>query len=59
MNLSSVKPIDPLIGVLRRVFSNIHSIKAKKDLYISIVRSNLLYCSPLWRPYQIKDIPNL
>ena len=46
-------------GLLRRVFSNIHSIKAKKDLYISIVRSNLLYCSPLWRPYLIKDILNL
>ena len=30
-----------------------------KDLYISIVRSNLLYCSPLWRPYLIKDILNL
>ena len=46
-------------GLLRRVFSNIHSIKAKKELYISIVRSNLLYCSPLWRPYLIKDILNL
>ena len=46
-------------GLLRRVFSNIHFIKAKKDLYISIVRSNLLYCSPLWRPYLIKDILNL
>ena len=48
-------------GLLRRVFSNIHSIKAKKDLqvYISIVRSNLLYCSPLWRPYLIKDIERI
>ena len=46
-------------GLLRRVFSNSHSIKAKKNLYISIVRSNLLYCSPLWRPYLIKDILNL
>ena len=43
--------------MLRQVFSNIH--KSKKNLYISIVRSNLLYCSPLWRPYQIKDILNL
>ena len=40
MNLSSVKPIDPLIGVLRRVFSNNYTLhKSKKDLYISIVRS--------------------
>ena len=25
-------------------------------IYISIVQPNLLYCSPLWRPYLIKDI---
>ena len=45
-------------GLLRRVFCNTvaGSIQAKKGLYISIVRSNLLYCSPLWRPYFIKDI---
>ena len=28
-------------------------------LYISLVRSQLLYCSPLWRPYLISDIGQL
>jgi len=28
----------------------------RKCLYISLVRSNLLYCPPLWRPYLLKDI---
>ena len=32
------------------------SFEAKKLLYISLVRSCLLYCLPLWRPYLIQDI---
>ena len=37
------------LGLLRRVLKNSYCPEA---LYISIVRPNLLYCSPLWRPYQ-------
>ena len=44
------------LGLLCRVFKNSHYPEARKCLYISIVRPNLLYCSPLWRPYLIKDI---
>ena len=44
------------LGLLRRVFKNSHCPEARKCLYISIVQPNLLYCSPLWRPYLIKDI---
>ena len=44
------------LGLLRRVFKNSHCSEARKCLYISIVRPNLLYCLPLWRPYLIKDI---
>ena len=44
-----------VLGLLRRNFST-DSIIAKKHLYISIVRSQLLYCSQVWRPYLIKDI---
>ena len=29
---------------------------ARKRLYITLVRSHLVYCSPLWRPHLIKDI---
>ena len=32
------------------------SIVARKRLYLTLVRSQLLYCSPLWRPHLIKDI---
>ena len=40
-------------------FKNSHCAQARKSLYISIVRANLLYCSPLWRPYLLKDINSL
>ena len=29
---------------------------ARKRLCITLVRSYLVYCSPLWRPHLIKDI---
>ena len=31
----------------------------KKLLYISLLRSQLIYCSQLWRPYLLKDIITL
>ena len=39
-----------ILGLLRRCFKT-NSIDAKRKLYISLVRSHLLYCSPIWRPY--------
>ena len=30
--------------------------ETRKCLYISIVRSKLLYCLPLWKPYLLSDI---
>ena len=44
------------LGLLHRLFKNSHCPEARKCLYISIIRPNLLYCSPLWRPHLIKDI---
>jgi len=44
------------LGQLRRVFKDSHSPQARKCLYILLVWSNLLYCSPLWQPYLLKDI---
>ena len=35
------------------------SIHAKKVLYISLVRSRLSYCSPIWRPRLLKDIKSI
>ena len=48
-----------ILGLLRRVFNNVFAIAAKKHLYISLVRSQLTYCSVIWRPHLIKDITTL
>ena len=45
-----------VLGLLRRTFSKSMNIREKKLLYISLVRSQLLYCSVLWRPHLVKDI---
>ena len=29
-------------------------LQARKSLYIVLIRSKLLYCSPLWRPYLLE-----
>ena len=42
-------------GLLRRTFKHTFSIQTKRTLYLTLVRSKLLYCSPLWRPYLIKE----
>ena len=44
------------LGLLRRTFSHSVDIPTKKALYLALVRSQLLYCSPLWHPYLICDI---
>ena len=48
-----------MLGLLRRIFSQHVSMSAKGSLYISLVRSKLLYCSPLWHPYLLMDIKSL
>ena len=45
-----------ILGLLRRVFNNVFTIAAKKRLYISLVRSQLTYCSVVGCPHFIKDI---
>ena len=45
-----------ILGLLRRTFSQRTNVKEKRLLYITLVRSQLLYCSSVWRPYLIKDI---
>ena len=37
------------LGLLHRTFKT-NNVLVKKQLYISLVRSQLLYCSQLWRP---------
>lgn len=47
------------LGLVRRTFSPSISPLTKVKLYVSLIRSQLMYCSPIWRPYLIKDINNL
>ena len=44
------------LGLIRRTFNSSISVNAKKLLYISLVRSQLTYCSQIWRPQLIRDI---
>ena len=37
-------------------YSSYHNVYTKLSLYTSLVRSQLIYCSQVWRPFQIKDI---
>ena len=48
-----------LLNLLKRSFSSTKSPSAKKLLYISLIRSQLSYCSQIWRPYLLKDIQSI
>ena len=45
-----------MLGLLRRTLSKSSNISVKKLLYLSLVRSQIIYGSPIWRPFLIKDI---
>ena len=48
-----------VLYLLRRVFGAVKCVLAKKVMYLSPVHSQLLYCSPVWRPHLLKDIKTL
>ena len=45
-----------MLGLVRRTFSSANCVSAKRLIYISLVRSQLLYCSPVWHPFLLSDI---
>jgi len=45
-----------MLGLLRHCFSQFQSVFAKRILYLSLVRSQVMYCSIVWRSSLIKDI---
>lgn len=47
------------LNLLRRTISSTHIPSTKRRLYVSLVRSNLTYCSQMWRPNLHKDIENI
>lgn len=48
-----------ILGLLRRTFRSVNYTHEKKLLYVLLVRSQLTYCSPVWRPHLIRDIVKL
>ena len=44
-----------MLGLLRRTFTT-PCIYARKQLYLTLVRSQMMYSSQLWRPFLLKDI---
>ena len=48
-----------ILGLLRRTFHTSYT-NTKKQLDLSLVRSQLMYCSQLWRPNLINtELPNI
>ena len=45
-----------MLGLIRRVFSSSVAVPAKRSLYTSLVRSQLLYCSKIWHPYLLVNV---
>ena len=45
-----------ILGLIRRTFASNQLPSTLVKLYVSLVRSQLLYCSQLWRPHLMKDI---
>ena len=48
-----------MLGLVRRTFPLVRDVCAKHRLYVSLIRSLLLYCSPLWCPQLLVDIKSL
>ena len=44
-----------MLGLLHRSFSKHQTVTAKRTLYISLVRSQVIYCSVIWKPNHIKQ----
>jgi len=45
-----------MLDLLQRTFSAAIPADSKKQLYISLIWSQFMYCSVLWKPYLVKHI---
>ena len=45
-----------VLGLMRSTFLPSHSTSTMVKLYVSLVRSQLFYCTQIWRPHLMKDI---
>ena len=46
------------LGLICRSFGSSTNVQTRKLLYISLVRSQLTYCSTIWRPQLLKMFPS-
>ena len=44
------------LGLVRRTVGASASVQVRKCLYLLLIRSQMSYCSQIWRPHLIKDI---
>ena len=47
-----------ILELIRCSFSPSLNLSMKMKLYLALVHSQLMYCTPIWRPYLQKDIQN-
>ena len=48
-----------MLGLIHRTFSSCHSTTTMTRLYVSLVRSQLFYCTQIWHPHLMKVILNI
>ena len=48
-----------MLGFIKRTCKSFSSIRVLKTLYVSFVRSQVEYCSPIWSPHQVYLIQKL
>ena len=48
-----------VLGLIRRLFSSCLNTGTKRCLHISLVQSQITYCSQIWRPHLLKDVTSL
>ena len=48
-----------VLGLIHQTFSSCHSITTMTRLFVSLVRSQLFYCTQIWRPHLMKYILNI
>ena len=59
MTTSLLRPTELLVSFDAQFLNHLNTTTTRKSLYISLVRSQLTYCSQVWRPNLIKDIRKL
>ena len=48
-----------MLGFIRRLTKEIHDVRARKSLYLQLVRNNFAYASQVWSPQTIQLIENI